>query len=176
MKPMLFFPHYTMTDSEYGVWNYARSVSHESKVFQCSARAMAARFRSMSKSTANRRINGLVKKHWFDVIEPTKRGKGGLWIPAKLRPLSPAEYQQRYSEVCMNAIGEVEKRLKELDQCPDSGCSAGGAGGRVEDRPASVESARVPSTAILVPPIDHPAQTRPLPGPQVGQKLNIKLK
>src|SRR4029077_19556374 len=68
----LFYPHYIMTDSEYGVWNYARSVSHQTKVFQCGARAIAARFKSMSKSTASRRINGLIKSGWFDVIEPAK--------------------------------------------------------------------------------------------------------
>jgi hypothetical protein len=128
----------------------------------------------MSKSTANRRIDGLIKSGWFDVIEPAKRGKGGLWIPAKLRPLSPAEYQQRYSGVCKKAVDDVGQKLKEIGQCAEQACSAVGTGYSVEGRPVSVGKVRVPSHGDPVPPIDHPVPNQTATWPAGGTEIECK--
>lgn len=173
----LFYPHYIMTDSEYGVWNYAGSVSHQTKVFQCGARAMATRFKSMSKSTASRRINGLIKSGWFDVIEPARRGNGGLWRPAKLRPLSSEEYQQRYSDVCKRAVDDVARAVKELDQCGEPTCSTGDAG---QHHAVPLECAPVPvkndPAPLITAPVPSQACTRPIAGTEIENKAEIKTK
>ena len=97
-----------LTMGEAGLWNYARRVSHESRVFQQGAGSLAVRFKGMSERTANRRIQSLVKEGWF--VEIAEKGRrGSWWTPAKYQVLSHEEFAEKFPASC----AECQKRISE---------------------------------------------------------------
>jgi hypothetical protein len=92
------FSHFHMTAAEYGLWTYARDVSHNSGIFYASSRAIAKAFAGMTKSKVHRTSHSLIKKGWFVVVEPSHPSPHGTWTSNVVRPLSHDEWTAIYSE------------------------------------------------------------------------------
>lgn len=73
------FAHNHLTPEEFGVYEYARRVSHDSGVFYFDGRGVASQFSSTGKNSIYRIVNGLVAKGWFIVHKERGRNALGVW-------------------------------------------------------------------------------------------------
>jgi hypothetical protein len=103
-----------MTPEEYGLWCHASAVSHESREFYLSGPKVARHFSDTGKNVIYRIGRQLVAKGWFFVVrERAKNLNTGLWTPPIVRPLTHAEWIDRYStSACIEDA---------FDPCPKPG-------------------------------------------------------
>ena len=69
------FAHHFMTFEEYGLWTYAREVSHKLGIFYFDGPGVAARFNGQSKNTPYRIANSLAHKGFFRLLKKAKRDR-----------------------------------------------------------------------------------------------------
>jgi hypothetical protein len=88
-----------MTFEEYGLWTYAREVSHESGILYFSGPGVAGRFQGEGKGAAYRIARGLVRSGWLVVLKKSKRDKKtGIYRPGEYQPLSLEEWAAKHPE------------------------------------------------------------------------------
>lgn len=91
------FAHHFLTFEEYGLYTYAREVSHESEILYFDGRKLAGRFSGEGKYAAYRIKDRLVEKGWFHVLKKSKRDRNtGIFKPSELKPLSLKEWAEKH--------------------------------------------------------------------------------
>lgn len=94
------FANCHMTPEEFGLWNYCRSVSHESGVVYLSGREIAKAFSGISKNVIYRIANQLIAKGWLRVLAGYARNpKTGTLVPKKAYALDHSEWVAEYSAI-----------------------------------------------------------------------------
>lgn len=79
-KPLKCFPNCHMTPKEFGVWNYLRSVSHESGIAYLSGDQIAECFADTGGDAIYDTINRLKSKGWIKISSPSYRNDHGVWV------------------------------------------------------------------------------------------------
>lgn len=102
-----------MTPEQYGLWTYAREVSHESGIFYA-GRNVGKQFNGTGKDSVYRIIKRLVKDGWFRLLRKSTRNRAtGLWRPAEYYPLSVEEWAKKHPKQLRKPINVSD----ELDTC-----------------------------------------------------------
>lgn len=118
-NPKQCFTHFHMTIEEYGLWNHARSLSHESGKFYLSGPKVALEFADTTRNTIYRIGQNLIEKKWFRVIRKRQRNpKTGLWNPTIVYPLTHAEWVSENSNIM--CIPCPKSSMDESESTPDS--------------------------------------------------------
>lgn len=92
------FANCHMTPEEFGLWNYCRAVSYESKIVYLSGREVAKAFSGISKNVIYRIADQLVAKGWLRQLAPYSRNpKTGTLIPKTVYALDHSEWVAQYS-------------------------------------------------------------------------------
>jgi plasmid stability protein len=126
-----------MTPEEFGLWNYCRSVSYESKIVYLSGREVAKAFSGISKNVIYRIADQLVAKGWFRELSPyTRNPKTGTLIPRRIYPLDHNEWVAQYSTIECRYVPVPNSGQDELPSpvpiagrtCPDLSASCPGTG------------------------------------------------
>jgi hypothetical protein len=146
------FAHYYMTVEEYGLWNYARAVSAESKVLYL-GHGIADQFDNVGIKTTYRVAKSLEKKGWFRLLQKSRRNKHGVFTSAQYYPLSMEEWAAIHP-----------KRLRAI--CPPSTSTQTATGTSTENATGE------PSTSTRLGVGQYPFGNPPVPKPQ----LNLKEK
>jgi hypothetical protein len=94
-----------MTPAEYGLWEYARTVSHASGVFYLDCRKTQAEFSGTSKSTIYRLAGSLQQKGFFVLLREPQRTARGTKTAKEYRPLSHEEWAAQHPNVTCPARG-----------------------------------------------------------------------
>ena len=131
------FANCHMTPEEFGLWNYCRSVSYESKIVYLSGREVAKAFSGISKNVIYRIADQLVAKGWFRELSPyTRNPKTGTLIPRRIYPLDHNEWVAQYSTIECRYVPVPNSGQDELPSpvpiagrtCPDLSPSCPGTG------------------------------------------------
>ncbi|MDP9162080.1 MAG: AAA family ATPase [Acidobacteriota bacterium] len=109
------FAHDHMTAEEFAIWNFAAGVSHKSKIFRAGSRVIAAHFEGMSQRTANRRVQSLVAKGWFEKIGRAGRNSLGWVLPSKFKVLTHDEYETRYPQRCKECLERIRIAIAAIE-------------------------------------------------------------
>jgi hypothetical protein len=120
-----------MTPEEFGLWNYARSVSYESKIVYLSGREVAKAFSGISKNVVYRIADQLVAKGWFRELCPYSRNpKTGTLIPRQVYALDHEEWVAECSATQCRPVPVAGQALVPVAgrTCPDSSASCPGSG------------------------------------------------
>ena len=111
------FAHFHMTLEEYGLWNYARSVSAESGRFYLSGRGTASCFYDTDKNAVYRVGESLLEKGWFKLLKDKSRHpRTGAWIPKIVYPLSHEEWVEKFTRTFCRVCQEDELPVPKLGQ------------------------------------------------------------
>lgn len=121
-SPKPCFTHFHMTIEEFGLWNHARSLSHESGRFYLSGPKVALEFADTTRNTIYRIGKNLIEKKWFRVIRKRQRNpKTGLWNPTVVYPLTHPEWVAENSNIM--CIPCLKSSMDGDESIPDSGTS-----------------------------------------------------
>ncbi len=106
-----------MTPEEFGLWNYARSVSHNSDMVYLSGRQIARFFANTEKDAIYRIAKPLCDRGWFQVLRKKYRHPTtGQWICAVVRALDHEEWVRSHSDAFCVACPEEEVPVENLRQ------------------------------------------------------------
>jgi|SRR5215469_11475107 len=89
-----------MTPAEFGLWEYARTVSHETRIFFLDCRKTATQFTGTTKSTIYRLALSLKKKGWFVPLRDSVRKTDGTYTANQYQPLSHEEWATNHPDMC----------------------------------------------------------------------------
>lgn len=98
------FAHRHMTPAEESLWNYARSVSHETGVFHFNGSRIAKyEYVGTSKNTVYRLRDSLVSNGWLETLTPPQ--ERGPFAHGEYRALSHQEWAKLHPGHCHDSYG-----------------------------------------------------------------------
>jgi hypothetical protein len=95
-----------MTPKEFGVWNYLRSVSHESGIAYLSGDQIAECFANTCGDAIYDTINRLKSKGWIKVFSPSYRNDHGAWVARGGIVLDHAQWVEQFGSADCRPVGK----------------------------------------------------------------------
>jgi hypothetical protein len=100
------FANCHMTPKEFGVWNYLRSVSHESGIAYLSGDQIAECFANTCGDAIYDTINRLKSKGWIEIFSPSYRNNHGVWVARGGIVLDHAKWVEKFGPGDCRPVGK----------------------------------------------------------------------